>query len=174
MVVLANRLPPISLKERKVKINLKIGGNGMGFNYDEMAQFIDNYFKAFTRCGHDPDTNYLLNEYYAPELEFIPNTQGESKIPNREAWYRQISQPALQEYFTPEHIIIDERQGLIDVLAKSEVKDKMTGKTVLGGNFNCVYELKIDKDNSLKIKKIDFFFEIKPETVSPSKVLETG
>jgi hypothetical protein len=151
-----------------------MGENGMGFKYDEIAQFMDSYFKAFTKYGHDSQTQYHLNNFYTPELEFNPNTQDEPKVPNRAEWYKLINQPSLREYFTPEHIIIDERQGIVDVLAKTEVKHKITGETVLEGNFNCVYELKIDKDNSLKIKKIQFFFEIKPETMSPSKMLQQG
>ena len=143
----------------------------MGFTYEDIVKFMDEYFRDFSLYGQDPKTQQRMNEYFAPDLEFIPYLQGDPKITDREQFYQLNIHPPIQETLKTWHLVVDDRQKIVTAMVNTELKHKKTGEVKVDAWFNCVYHLKLDENNTIKIAKMHFFFEIKPETANVDKLL---
>jgi hypothetical protein len=146
----------------------------MEFNYDNMVAFMESYFKEFSIYGQDPKTQYRLNEYFAPELEFVPYLKDHPRIQSREHFYKAMVHPAIQETLTLGELVVDDRRGVVDALVKTELKHKETGEIKVLAWFNAIYQLKFDENKTIKIKKILFFFECKPETANVLEIIKSA
>jgi len=130
--------------------------------------------KSFPYNGQDPKTQYRLNEYFAPELEFIPYIKDHPRISGREQFYKAMVHPEIQETLILRQLIVDDRRGVVDALVKTELKHKETGEVKVSAWFNAIYQLKLDENKTIKIKKILFFFECKPETANVLEIMKSA
>jgi hypothetical protein len=141
------------------------------FTYDDIVAFMERYFKDYSLYGQDPKTQHLMEEYWAPDLEFIPYLKGQEPILGREQFYKVNTHPPIQETLTRGQMVVDERRKVVAALVKTELKHKASGEVRLDAWFNCIYELKVDENNTLKIAKMLFFFECMPETANVQEIM---
>jgi hypothetical protein len=79
--------------------------------YDEIAQWIDEYFAVFNKYGQDPDQIHRMDEYFAKDFVFNPYIAYIGKVSGRDEWYKVLtSHPSGIEVLTPEDIVIDEKR----------------------------------------------------------------
>lgn len=137
----------------------------MQFTYDDIVQYMQDYFETFNTYGQNPDTVHRLDDYYMPDLEFIPYVaQIGGGVKGREEFYGiLLSHPSGYEKLTPLDIVVDERRLVAVVLIKAEILDSKTGKQLVTKHYFVRYPLIVDENNTLKITKIQFFWEVLPE-----------
>jgi hypothetical protein len=141
------------------------------FSYDDIVAFMERYITDYSAYGQDPETQHLMNEYWADDIEFIPYLKGHERILGREQFKKTNTHPPILETLTVEQLVVDDRRGMVDALVKTELRHKATGEVRLSARFNAIYQLKFDENKALKIEKILFFFECKPETANVTEIL---
>jgi len=135
----------------------------MEFTYDNIVKFMKDYFKAYNTYAQDPKTTHRMHDYYAPDFEIIHYVAGANKISGRDKFLRLMSShPSSHETLTPEDIVVDERRKFSVVLLKTEVVDKQLRKVVVVERYLVHYQLVLDENDTIKIKKILFFREVLP------------
>ena len=133
----------------------------MELTYDSIVKYFEVYFEAFNKYGQNPETIHRMDEYFAPDFEFIPYVAWIPKVVGREEWYKVLlSHPSGYEKLTPEDIIIDEKRMVVVVMIKAEISDSKTGELLVTKRYFARYPLEIDAGNRLKIKKLQFFWEV--------------
>ena len=96
----------------------------MEFTYDNIVQYMKDYFETFNKYGRDPETIHRLNDYYAPDLEFYTYVAGIGRSTGRDDFFRiLLSHPSSVEMLTPEEIMVDERRKIAIVQIKAEISD---------------------------------------------------
>jgi hypothetical protein len=135
----------------------------MEITYDTILKYMRDYFKIFNKYGQDPKTIHRLDDYYAPDLEFFPYVAGIGHSTGREECYRiLLSHPSSYEKLTPEEIVVDEKRMMAVVLIKAEISDSRTGEALIKKRYFVLYPLVLDKNNTIKMKKIQLFWEVLP------------
>lgn len=135
----------------------------MEFKYDDIVKFMKDYFKTYSAYAQDSKTTHRMHDYYAPDFEIIHYVAGVNNISGRDKFLRLMSShPSSHETLTPEDIVVDERRKITVVLLKTEITEKKTGKIVVVQRYLVHYQLALDENNTIKIKKILFFKEVLP------------
>ena len=135
----------------------------MELSYDAVVKYMKDYFEVFNTYGQNPETIHRLDDYYAPDVEFTPYVAGIGHCNSREEFYRVLfSHPSGYEKLTPEEIVVDERRMMAVVLIKAEISDSKTKEILVTKRYFVLYPLEPDEDNTLKIKKIQLFWEVLP------------
>ena len=135
----------------------------MELTYDVIVKYMKDYFETFNKYGQDPRTIHQLDDYYAPDLEFIPYVAGIGHSTGREEFYHiLLSHPSGYEKLTPEEIVVDERRRIAVVLIKAEISDSQTREVLVSKHYFVLYPLALDENNTIKIKKIKLFWEVLP------------
>ncbi len=135
----------------------------MELTYDTIVKYMKDYFETFNTYGQDPKTINRLDEYYAPDIEFIPYVAGVGHSTGRDEFYRiLLSHPSGYEKLTPEEIVVDERRRIAVVLIKAEISDSQTGEVLVTKRYFVLYPLVLDENNKIKMKKIQLFWEVLP------------
>lgn len=135
----------------------------MEITYDNMVKYMKDYFETFNKYGQDPKTIHRLDDFYAPDVEFTPYVAGIGHSTGREDFYQiLLSHPSGYEKLTPEEIVIDEKRRIAVVLIKAEISDSKTGEVLVTKRYFVLYPLVLDENNTIKIKKIQLFWEVLP------------
>jgi hypothetical protein len=135
----------------------------MELTYDTIVKYIKDYFETFNNYGQSPKTIHRLDDYYAPDLEFIPYVAGIGHTSGRDEFYRVLlSHPSGYEKLTPEEIVVDEKRKMAVVLIKAEISDSKTGEILVTKRYFVLYPLAVDENGTMKIKKIQLFWEVLP------------
>ncbi len=135
----------------------------MEMNYSSILRFMKGYFADFFTRAQDPRTAGQMEDYLAPDLEFIPYIAGNARISGRDEFLSLMSaHPSSIEKLTPEDIMVDEARRIAVVLIKTEIIDSATGEILVTKRYHVVYQLMLDEKKTIKIKKILFFEEILP------------
>ncbi len=135
----------------------------MELTYDTIVKYMKDYFETFNTYGQDPKTINRLDDYYAPDIEFIPYVAGVGHCTGRDEFYRiLLSHPSGYEKLTPEEIVVDERRRIAVVLIKAEISDSQTGEVLVTKRYFVLYPLVLDENNNIKMKKIQLFWEVLP------------
>jgi hypothetical protein len=135
----------------------------MELTYDNIIKFMKEYFPAYNANAQDPKTTHKMYDYFAPDLEFIPYVAGLEHTTSRDEFLGIMSShPGSYETITADDIFIDERKKVVVVLAHTEVVDRKTGKVVVRKSYLPRYQLALDENNTIKIKKLQFFWEVLP------------
>ena len=139
----------------------------MELTYDNIVKWMKDYFKVYSTYGQDPKTAHRMNDYFTPDLEFIPYIAAlRGPITSRDDFLHvTTSHPSWYETLTPEDITVDERRKVVVVLLKMEVINSKTGEAVVKKRAMSHYQLVLDENNTLKIRKIQFFWETLPAGV---------
>lgn len=135
----------------------------MELTYDNIVQYMKDYFEAFNKYGHDSETIHRMNDYYAPDLEFFPYVAGIGHTTRRDDFLRiLLSHPSSLEQLTPEDIAIDERRKVAVVQIKAVISDSKTGEVLVTKRYYVRYPLVLDENNTIKIKEVKLFWEVLP------------
>jgi hypothetical protein len=139
----------------------------MELTYDSIVKWMQDYFKAYSTYGQDPKTVHRMNDYFTPDLEFIPYIAAlRGPITSRDDFLHvTTSHPSWYETLTPEDITVDEKRKVAVILFKLEVIDRKTGEVVVKKRALSHYQLVLDEKNTIKIKRIRFFWEVLPAGV---------
>ena len=136
----------------------------MESNYNEIKQFMQNYFKDFSAYAQDPRTTHRMDEFFAPDIEFIPYTaEALAPVSGRDNFLNiMTSHPSIKEWIEPEDIVIDEKRKIAVTLLKARLLDAKTEEILGEKHYFPLYELIEDQNNMLKIKRILFWEEVLP------------
>lgn len=137
----------------------------MELSYEKIKKFMADYFKDYNAYAQNPKTVSRMRNYFAPDLEFIPYVAKLEHIRSTscEQFLRVLSEhPAGYEVFTIEDLVIDERQKTVVALIKAEIFESKTDKFLLTKRYLVHYQLVLDENKTIKIKKIRFFWEVLP------------
>jgi hypothetical protein len=137
----------------------------MEFTYDNILKWMKEYFKAYNAYAQNPETVSRMCDYFTPDLEFLPYTVQLEHIhtTNRDDFLRVLTgHPSGYEAFTLEDIVIDERRKVVVALLKAEIFDSKTVELLLAKRYLVHYQLVLDENNTIKIQKIQFFWEVLP------------
>ena len=75
--------------------------------YNDIVRFMEEYFIAYSQYGQIPETQHVMDKFYAPDLTFDDDV-----VKSRAEWYaRCLTHPAIQDKLLVEHLFIDERQN---------------------------------------------------------------
>jgi len=139
----------------------------MKLTYDNIREFLKGYFEIFNKYGQNPKTNYRMNDYFHPDLEFVEYSEGVPPILGRERLLAEVSEhTSSHEKLIPEEIVVDERRGVAVVLIKTEITDAITGELLVAKSYLVHYQLVLDQSNTIKIKRILLF----EEQLTPGKL----
>jgi hypothetical protein len=131
----------------------------MEATYDNIKDFMKRYFADFTAYAQNPLTLSKMHTYLVSELECVSFIPGVALISSREEFLHLMSShPSSRERLTPEEIIIDEKQMIAVVLARTEILDSITGELLVTQKLLPFYHLTFE-DSSIKIKQILIFGE---------------
>jgi hypothetical protein len=135
----------------------------MDFSYDDAIKFFTDYFDTFNKYGQDPATIHKLDDYFAPDLEFIPYVADVSPEHGRQAFYNVLtSHPSGYEKLTPEDIVYDEKRKIAAIMILAEISDSKTGELLVKKYYFVRYPLAPDENGKMKIKELKLFWELLP------------
>ena len=135
----------------------------MELTYDNIVQYMKDYFETFNTYGHSPETIHRMNDYYAPDLEFFPYVAGIGHTNNRDDFLRVLlSHPSSLEQLEPEDIVVDEKRKVAVVQLKAVISDSKTGEVLVTKRYYIRYPLVLDEHNTIKIKEVKLFWEVLP------------
>ena len=130
--------------------------------YSDIVRFMEEYFTAYSQYGQLPETQHVMDKFYAPDLTFDDDV-----VKSRAEWYeRCLAHPAIQDKLTVEHLFVDEKQKEVGALVKTQAIDRKTGKILLELKLYVLYSLKIDQNKDLKIARVMIFLESDPNKVA--------
>jgi len=139
----------------------------MELTYDDIVKWMKDYFKVYSTYGQDPKTAHRMNDYFTPDLRFVPYIAAiggpDGGFNSRDEFLHTAeSHPSWHETLTPEDITVDERRKVAVVLFKMQVIDSKTETAVVTKSAIAHYQLVLDENNTIKIRKIQFFWEVMP------------
>ncbi len=139
----------------------------MELTYETIQEWIKEYFDTYNRYAQNPDTVHRMDRFFAPDMVFIPYAASiggpDRGVDNREDFYKILAgHPSSYETFEPEDVVIDDRRGVVVVLLRVQVFDSKTNEVLLKKSYLPWYQLILDEENNIKIKKIQFFWEAMP------------
>ncbi len=142
----------------------------MDFSYDTIVNWMNDYFAVYSNYGQEPDTYQRMNDYFAPDLRFIPYIAGlggpQGGFRSRDEFlHTAIAHTAWYEKLIPLDITVDERRKAVAVIFNIDVYDRKTGQVVVKRNAIAHYNLVLDEKGTIKIKTIKFFWETLPPGV---------
>ena len=135
----------------------------MKFRYDDISKFMEKYFDTYNKYAQNPETTQRMFDYFADDLEFSCAMAGVTGMNSRDEFLHIVSShPSHREALKPEDVIIDERKKTVVVLATTEISDTKTDEILVKEKFFVRYQLIIDNNQTLKIRRILLFKEILP------------
>jgi hypothetical protein len=135
-------------------------------SYENLVKFMEEYLPAFSEYGQDPATAHLMNDYFAPDVEFVGYVGFPEPLvfSNREDFLAfDVAHPSTYERLTPLDMVIDEKRKAVAVALKFEFIDRKTGELLVEERGVTHYHFGLDENGTLKIKKLLFF----PQRLAP-------
>jgi hypothetical protein len=142
----------------------------MELDYDTIQKWMKEYFQTYNQYAQNPETVHKMDRFFAPDMEFFPYVASlrgpEGPVNSREDFYKILAgHPSSYETFEPEDIVIDEKRGVVVALLKVQLFDSKTKEVLLRKSYLPWYKLILDENKDIKIKKIQFFWEVMPPGV---------
>jgi hypothetical protein len=129
--------------------------------YGDIVRFMEEYFPAYSQYGQIPETQHLMDRFYAPDLSF-----DDGVVTSRKRWYeRCLAHPAVQDKLTLEHLFVDARQKEAGALLRTQAIDRKSGKMLVELKMNVLYNLEIEQNKDIKIKRVRVFLETDPRKI---------
>jgi hypothetical protein len=136
----------------------------MAFSYDDIVKWMKIYFETYNKYAQNAETVDKMDDFFAPDLVFksyIAGLGDGGPVVSREVFKRILTaHPSSYEAFEPLDIVVDEKKMVAVALLDVDVIESATGKVVVEKHYLPRYQLVIDDNNTLKIKQIDFFWEV--------------
>lgn len=131
----------------------------MELNYENMMNFMLEYFPAFVKYGQNPNEKHRLHEYFAKDFDFFPYFHGVGQVTDRDVFLTQMSShPSCREEMEPDEIFIDEKRHVAVALLSARIVDAASNEVLVSKKYCPIYWLGLE-DGKIKIKKIRFFWE---------------
>jgi hypothetical protein len=132
--------------------------------YEDMIKFMTDYFNAYNNYAQNPATVNKMSDYFTPEVLFIPYMSvfggPKNAVTSRDRFFQMFTgHPANYEQFTVEDVVVDEKRMVATALLDVTLYESKTNKELVRKHYLVRYELVLDDRNTLKIKKILFFWE---------------
>ncbi len=122
----------------------------MELTYENMQNFIKDYFPAFIKYGQDPKENHRLHDYFSENFEFYPEIPGVVPVFDRDLFLTQMSShPSCREEMEPEDIFIDLKRKAVVALLNARIVDTKTGEVLVRKKYFPVYYLELDKEQAI-------------------------
>ena len=142
----------------------------MELTYGNIEKWIKEYFEVYGTYGQKSETAHRMEEFFAPDLRFIPYIAGiggpGGGFRSRDEFIQTAkSHTSWYEKLIPEDITIDERRKVAVVIFGMEVVDTKKEEVVIRKSAIAHYELVLDENDTIKIKTIKFFWEVMPAGV---------
>ncbi len=135
----------------------------MDLTYDYISKWFDDYFEDVRRYQGNLETVPNLKKYFTTDLELMMHTAPTSPLRmSRDALLMSFVHPGLQEDITPRHYAVDLRQMIIAVLFEINFSDKLSGNKWPALQASAHYQLIVDEDKFLRIKRIDYWTQMLP------------
>ena len=135
----------------------------MDFTYDNIMQFMQQYFRDYTDYAQNPGTIFRMYDYFTPDYDFKPYIAGNARITGRDEFLKLMSShPSSHESLTPADILIDHKKNTVAVLLNAELRDKATRQVLVKKSYHVLYRLILDENRTIKIKRVLFFEEVLP------------
>ncbi len=137
----------------------------MGFDYNEIMDFFmdgeNGYFKAYSTIAQNPETNKEMYRYYARDAKIAQYFPMLIVSDPEQFLHLSSAHPDIEETLLPEHIAVDEKQGLVGVLLNAKFTVLKTGE-VIEQMFTAHYKVARDENSELKIVNLWIFAEYVP------------
>jgi len=139
----------------------------MEMTYESILAWMKEYFDTYNAYAQNPDTVHKMDKFFAPDMVFKPYVAGlggpQGEVNSREDFYKILAgHPSSYETFEAEDIVIDDRRGVVVVLLRVQVFDSKTNEVLLKKSYLPWYQLVLDEEQNIKIKRIQFFWEVMP------------
>ena len=136
----------------------------MKATYDEIAQWMRDYFATYNLYAQDARTIHEMDRYFAPDLRFMPYMSlfggPEAGHTSRESFYSMLTgHPEDYEQFEVLDIFVDEKRMVAVAFLMATVRSVKTDEVLVQKHYLPLYELTLDDNDELKIKTIRFFWE---------------
>ena len=103
-----------------------------------------------------------MESLYGDIVRFIDD----GVVTSRKRWYeRCIAHPAVQDKLTLEHLFVDARQKEAGALLRTQAIDRKSGKMLVELKMNVLYNLEIEQNKDIKIKRVRVFLETDPRKI---------
>jgi hypothetical protein len=145
--------------------------------YDEIVTWMRQYFDAYNAYAQNPETVNRMSDYFTPDVCFVPYVSDfggpAHAVTNRDDFYRMFTgHPTVYEQFDVDDIMVDEKKMIAVALLDVSLYESKTNKMLLKKHYQPQYQLVIDDANTLKIKKILFFWEAMPPEADTAYAIE--
>lgn len=146
----------------------------MELTYQNMVKFMEEYLPVFSEYGQDPATASRMNDYFAPDVEFT----GYVGLPEPLVFTSRddflafdVAHPSSYERLTPLDLIVDEQRKVVVAVLKFDFIDRKTGELLVEERGVTQYQLDLDENGAIKIKKLLFFPQrLAPGTLSGAEI----
>lgn len=149
--------------------------------YEELIKFMEDYFKAYNDYAQNPATVNKMSGYFTPDVHFIPYISAfggpeNGAVTSRDDFFHMFTgHPSVYEKFENiEDIVIDERRMVATALLHVALYESKTDKVLLRKHYLPRYQLVLDRDNTIKISRILFFWEATPPEVDAAYAIDTA
>ena len=130
----------------------------MAMTYDEIARFMEGYFRTYSELGQAKETQHALDDYYMEEIFF-----DEGVPTKREDWYRSCrAHPAVQDKLTIKNLVIDERQQSVVALVRTQAVERATGNILVELQLCCFYGFALNEKGEPRIDRVFIHMEPNP------------
>jgi hypothetical protein len=145
--------------------------------YDDIVQWMKDYFAAYNAYAQNPDTVHKMRDYFTEDVRFVPYISAfggpEKAVTSREDFFRMFTgHPTVYERFDVEDIVVDERRLVAVALLKVALFDSKTNEVLLRKHYLPRYQLVLDEVGTIKISTILFFWEAVPPEVDAAYAIE--
>jgi len=140
----------------------------MEFTYEGVSNWLDVYFEDANKNQGPLEKVVNLKKYFTEDLEFWMYTAPPFFKPplSREGLLMLFVHPGLHEALTPQYYVIDLKRLIVVVQFELRFTDQTSGTSWPPKQASAHYHLVPDKDNKLKIKKIQYWTQSSPPDVT--------
>jgi hypothetical protein len=134
--------------------------------YENIKKWFDRYFEDVRVNQGDLETVPNLKKYFTDDFELMMYTAPSPpprKPMSRDALLISFVHPGLQEDISPRHYAVDLKQMIVAVQFEIRFSDKPSGREWPPLQASAHYHLMIDKNQNLKIRRIQYWTEALPQ-----------
>lgn len=145
--------------------------------YDEIANWMKDYFAAYNAYAQNPETVSRMSDYFTQDVRFVPYVSAfggpANAVSSRDEFFRMFTgHPAVYEKFEVEDIAVDERRMVAVALLKAALFDSTTHEVLVKKHYLPRYQLVLDKKGALRIRTIHFFWEATPPKIDAAYAID--
>jgi hypothetical protein len=133
----------------------------MELTYEDMIDFMERYFNAYSAIAQDPKTTHLMRQFLSPDFKVTQYFPRYAVVPLDLFLEISSSHPHFDEKLIPKDLIVDERQKKVAVYLRGEFTMKSTGEHLIQ-MFSAHYSLALNNEGEIKIQDLLLFTEYVP------------